>query len=163
MVVDLDGSSQAGKAVTLTIPQYNQNGAYIHGASTIESDENGWAKFSIVIDESLRNPTYDFVAADLRVEAVVKDTQNTERRVPHVIDVVNSEVPVTVGSIAVNFNPTEITSTANGVYYQKEGSVQLVDVDGKPVANQDVVLDVRPTSYVIGEWEFGIQKIHGKS
>jgi hypothetical protein len=158
LVVDLDGSSQAGKAVTLTIPQYNQNGAYIHGASTIESDENGWAKFSIVIDESLRNPTYDFVAADLRVEAVVKDTQNTERRVPHRIDVVNSEVPVTVGSIAVNFNPTEITSTANGVYYQKEGSVQLVDVDGKPVANQDVVLDVRPTSYVIGEWEFGIQK-----
>ena len=41
LVVDLDGSSQAGKAVTLTIPQYNQNGAYIHGASTIESDENG--------------------------------------------------------------------------------------------------------------------------
>lgn len=158
LVVDLDGSSQAGKAVTLTIPQYNQNGAYIHGASTIESDENGWAKFSIVIDESLRNPTYDFVAADLRVEAVVKDTQNTERRVPHVIDVVNSEVPVTIGSIAVNFNPTELTSTANGIYYQKEGSVQLVDVDGKPVANQDVVLDIRPTSYVLGEWKYEIQK-----
>jgi len=158
LVVDLDGSSQAGKAVTLTIPQYNQNGAYIHGASTIESDENGWAKFSIVIDESLRNPTYDFVAADLRVEAVVKDTQNTERRVPHVIDVVNSEVPVTIGSIAVNFNPTELTSTGNGIYYQKEGSVQLVDVDGKPVANQDVVLDIRPTSYVLGEWKYEIQK-----
>lgn len=158
LVVDLDGSSQAGKAVTLTIPQYNQNGAYIHGASTIESDENGWAKFSIVIDESLRNPSYDFVAADLRVEAVVKDTQNTERRVPHVIDVVNSEVPVTIGSIAVNFNPTELTSTGNGIYYQKEGSVQLVDVDGKPVANQDVVLDIRPTSYVLGEWKFEIQK-----
>ncbi|WP_244783273.1 hypothetical protein [Acinetobacter sp. F-1] len=158
LVVDLDGSSQAGKAVTLTIPQYNQNGAYIHGASTIESDESGWAKFSIVIDESLRNPSYDFVAADLRVEAVVKDTQNTERRVPHVIDVVNSEVPVTIGSIAVNFNPTELTSTGNGIYYQKEGSVQLVDVDGKPVANQDVVLDIRPTSYVLGEWKFEIQK-----
>lgn len=158
LVVDLDGSSQAGKAVTLTIPQYNQNGAYIHGASTIESDENGWAKFSIVIDESLRNPTYDFVDADLRVEAVVKDTQNTERRVPHVIDVVNSEVPVTIGSIAVNFNPTELTSTGNGIYYQKEGSVQLVDVDGKPVANQDVVLDIRPTSYVLGEWKYEIQK-----
>ncbi len=37
---------------------------------------------------------------------------------------------------------------------QKEGSVQLVDVDGKPVANQDVVLDIRPTSYVLGEWKF---------
>ncbi|MEG1156436.1 MAG: hypothetical protein RSD94_11220, partial [Acinetobacter sp.] len=52
----------------------------------------------------------------------------------------------------------ELTSTGNGIYYQKEGSVQLVDVDGKPVANQDVVLDIRPTSYVIGEWMFGIQK-----
>ena len=158
LVVDLEGSSQVGKAVTLTIPAYSQNGAYIRGASTVESDENGWAKFTIVIDESLRDRNYDFATADLRVEAIVKDEQNTERRVPHRIDVVNSEVPVTVGSIAVNFNPTEITSTANGVYYQKEGSVQLVDVDGKPVANQDVVLDVRPTSYVIGEWVFGIQK-----
>lgn len=158
LVVDLEGSSQVGKAVTLTIPAYSQNGAYIRGASTVESDENGWAKFTIVIDESLRDPAYDFSAADLRVEAIVKDVQNTERRVPHRIDVVNSEVPVTIGSIAVNFNPTELTSTANGIYYQKEGSVQLVDIDGKPVANQDVVLDIRPTSYVLGEWKYEIQK-----
>src|SRR5690606_37279140 len=112
-----------------------------------------WAKFTIVIDESLRDRTYDFVAAGLGIEAIVKDGQNTERRLPHHIDVVNSEVPETIGSIAVNFNPTELTSTGNGIYYQKEGSVQLVDVDGKPVANQDVVLDIRPTSYVLGEWK----------
>ena len=72
LVVDLEGSSQTGKAVTLTIPAYSQNGAYIRGASTVESDENGWAKFTIVIDESLRDRNYDFATADLRVEAIVR-------------------------------------------------------------------------------------------
>lgn len=158
LVTDMNGSSQSGKAVTLTIPAYQQNGAYIKGASTLESDTNGWVKFTVVIDESLRATGYDFVTNDLVVEAVVKDTQNTERRQSYTVDVVPSEVPVTIGSIDVNVNPTQIGSTNNGIYYTLEGSVQLLDVDGKPVANQDVVLDTRPTSYSLGKWLFAIQK-----
>lgn len=158
LVTDMSGSSQSGKAVTLTIPAYQQNGAYIKGASTLESDTNGWVKFTVVIDESLRAAGYDFVTNDLVVEAVVKDTQNTERRQSYTVDVVPSEAPVTVGSIDVNVNPTQIGSTNNGIYYTLEGSVQLLDVDGKPVANQDVVLDTRATSYSLGKWLFAIQK-----
>ncbi len=52
-------------------------------------------------------------------------------------------MPVTIGSIAVNFVIQQsLHQRSNGIYYQKKGSVQLVDVDGKPVANQDVVLDI---------------------
>ena len=161
LVTDLNGSSQIGKAVTLSIPAYAQNGAYIRGASTVESDENGWAKFTVVVDESLRATNYpvnSFVTDDLIVLATVKDENSTETRQRFSLDVVNSEVPESIGSIAVNLNPTAIASTQNGVYYQAEGSVQLVDVDGKPIANQDVVLDTRPLTYWKGGWRYEITK-----
>lgn len=161
LVTDTDGSSQSGKAVTLAIPNYVNNGAYIRGASTVESDENGWAKFTVVVDESLRKanyPTASFVAEDLAVLASVKDKNSTQVAQTLLVDIVNSEVPVPVGSISVNVNRTALSSSSNGIYYNLEGSAQLVDVDGKPIANQDVVLDTRPTSYTIGQYLFAIQK-----
>lgn len=158
LVTDMNGSSQPRKAVTLTIPDYQDNGAYIKGASTLETDENGWATFTVVVDESLRDRAYDFIGRDLNVIAVVQDSNGTQRRQNLIIDVVASEVPVAIGSIDVNVNPIELKSSENGVYYIKEGSVQLLDVDGKPIANQDVVLDTRPVTYRIGSWLFEIAK-----
>lgn len=158
LVTDMNGSSQTGQTVTLTIPGYQENGAYIRGASTLASDENGWANFSVVIDEALRNPAYDFVNQDLEVVAVVKDPNGTERRQSFVIDVVSSNVPVAVGSIDVNINPLALAVSENGVYYIKEGSAHVLDVDGKPIANQDVVLDTRPLQYRLGQWRFDIAK-----
>lgn len=156
LVTDVNGSSQSGKAVTLTIPNYSNNGAYIRGASTIESDENGWAKFTVVVDESLRIPDYtaaQFVNEDLNIEAVVKDAQNTERRQSHLVDVVAANVPVTQGSITVVMNPTRVgIDDATGIYYNWNASAQVTDLDGRPVANQKVTMDIRATEFVRGQW-----------
>ena len=156
LVTDVNGSSQSGKTVTLTIPNYSNNGAYIRGASTIESDENGWAKFTVVVDESLRIPGYtaaQFVNEDLNIEAVVKDAQNTERRQSHLVDVVAANVPVTQGSITVVMNPTRVgIDDATGIYYNWNASAQVTDLDGRPVANQKVTMDIRATEFVRGQW-----------
>ncbi len=156
LVTDINGSSQSGKAVTLTIPAYQQNGAYIRGASTIESDENGWAKFTVVVDESLRATGYtaaQFVADGLNVEAVVKDSQNTERRQSYLVDVVAADIPVTQGSITVVMNPNKVgMDDATGIYYNWSASAQVVDLDGRPVANQNVTMDVRAVEFKRGEW-----------
>ena len=156
LVTDVNGSSQSGKAVTLTIPNYSNNGAYIRGASTIESDENGWAKFTVVVDESLRIPSYtaaQFVNEDLNIEAVVKDAQNTERRQSHLVDVVAANVPVTQGSITVVMNPTRVgIDDATGIYYNWNASAQVTDLDGRPVANQKVTMDIRATEFIRGQW-----------
>ncbi|MGT2569060.1 hypothetical protein [Acinetobacter ursingii] len=156
LVTDINGSSQSGKAVTLTIPAYQKNGAYIRGASTIESDENGWAKFTVVVDESLRASGYtavQFVTDGLNVEAVVKDSQNTERRQSYLVDVVAADIPVTQGSITVVMNPNKIgMDDATGVYYNWSASAQVVDLDGRPVANQNVTMDVRAVEFKRGEW-----------
>ena len=161
LVTDTNGSSQPDKAVTLSIPNYEKNGAYIRGASTLTSDENGWVKFTVVVDESLRAADYsaaDFIKDALSILATVKDENGTVRSVPIGIDVVPSQAPLPIGAIAVNVNPIEIKSTSNGIYYNLEGSVQVVDIDGKPIANKDIVLDTRPTSYGLGKIFYAIKQ-----
>lgn len=156
LVTDINGSSQPGKAVTLSIPDYQKNGAYIRGASTLTSDENGWVKFTVVVDESLRANGYNaaqFVNDDLIVEAVVKDSNATERRQRYLVDIINAEVPVTQGSITVVMNPNKVgIDDQTGVYYNWSASVQLVDLDGRPVANQNVTMDVRAVEFTRGAW-----------
>jgi len=156
LVTDVNGSSQSGKAVTLALPDYQLNGAYIRGASTVESDENGWVKFTVVVDESLRNAGYSaaqFVADDLRVEALVRDANGTERRQSYLADVVSAAVPVTQGSITVVMNPTRVgADDPAGVYYNWSASAQVVDLDGRPVANQNVTMDVRAVEFKRGAW-----------
>jgi hypothetical protein len=156
LVTDINGSSQPGKAVTLTIPNYQKNGAYIRGASTLTSDENGWVKFTVVVDESLRANGYDaaqFVSDDLIVEALVKDSNATERRQSYLVDVINAEIPVTQGSITVVMNPNHVgVDDQTGTYYNWSASVQLVDLDGRPVANQNVTMDIRAVEFTRGAW-----------
>ena len=156
LVTDTNGSSQPGKVVTLSIPNYQRNGAYIRGASTLTSDENGWVKFTVVVDESLRANGYDvvqFVNDDLTVEAIVKDSNSTERRQSYLIDVINAEVPATQGSITVVMNPNKVgISDETGNYYNWSASVQLVDLDGRPVANQNVTMDIRAVEFTRGAW-----------
>ena len=156
LVTDINGSSQPGKAVTLTIPNYQKNGAYIRGASTLTSDENGWVKFTVVVDESLRTNGYDaaqFVSDDLIVEALVKDSNATERRQSYLVDVINAEIPVTQGSITVVMNPNHVgVDDQTGTYYNWSASVQLVDLDGRPVANQNVTMDIRAVEFTRGAW-----------
>lgn len=156
LVTDTNGSSQSGKAVTLSIPNYQKNGAYIRGASTLTTDENGWVKFTVVVDESLRANGYDvvqFVRDDLTVEAIVKDSNSTERRQSYLVDVINAEVPVTQGSITVVMNPNKVgIDDQTGIYYNWNASVQLVDLDGRPVANQNVTMDIRAVEFTRGAW-----------
>lgn len=156
LVTDINGSSQPGKAVTLTIPNYQKNGAYIRGASTLTSDENGWVKFTVVVDESLRTNGYDaaqFVSDDLIVEALVKDSNATERRQSYLVDVINAEIPVTQGAITVVMNPNHVgVDDQTGTYYNWSASVQLVDLDGRPVANQNVTMDIRAVEFTRGAW-----------
>lgn len=152
LVTDLNGSSQPGKAVTLSIPDYRTNGAYIRGASTIESDENGWAKFTVVIDESMRNPTVTFT--NLLLRGTVKDANGVDNQIPFSIPVVNdAQVPISQGSIAVTMNPTSIgVVDGTGVYYNWKASAQVTDMDGRPIANQNVTMDIRGVQVYRGQW-----------
>lgn len=156
LVSDTDGTSVAGKAVTLSLPN---NLGYISGPSTVESDASGFAKFNVILDERLlnQNDVNDLLANGFNLNAVVIDENNLKITQPFSLEVARTVVQ-TQGSIAVNINPTEIERSVDGIYYIVNGSAQLVDVDGKPLANQEVTLDTRPTQYRMGEWRYAIQQ-----
>jgi hypothetical protein len=157
LVSDTDGASVEGKAVTLGIPN---NLGYVTGPSTVESDESGFAKFKVVLDEQLLN-TADVASllnSGLNINATVIDENNLKIAESFNIAVVRT-VAQTQGAIAINISNSLVSTNQNedlDIYYNLKGSVQLVDVDGKPIANQDVTLVTRPTQYTLGQWLYEI-------
>lgn len=157
LVSDIDGTSVTGKAVTLSLPN---NLGYVSGPSTVESDESGFAKFKLVLDERLLNASdiNNLLADGLNINATVIDENNLKITEPFNIAVVRT-VAQTQGSIAINIS-NSLTSVALeeslDIYYNLKGSAQLVDLDGKPIANQDVILTTRPTQYTKGQWLYEI-------
>ena len=66
---------------------------------------------------------------------------------------VSADVPVTQGAITVVMNPNKVgTDDSTGIYYNWNASVQVTDLDGRPVANQKVTMDIRATEFVRGQW-----------
>lgn len=158
LVTNKDGAGISGKAVTLSIPGAR---GYISGPSTVESDDSGWAKFKVVLDEKLLTETdkAELLTNGLGLTGSVRDDNSTLISQITSLLVVQSEIPVTNGSISVNVNPTQIISSSDGVYYNWNGSVQVADLDGRPVANQTVTLDLRSVQFLKGNWAIAIDAI----
>jgi len=157
LVSDTDGTSVTGKAVTLSLPN---NLGYVSGPSTVESDESGFAKFKLVLDERLLNTSdiNSLLANGLDINATVIDENNLKITELFNIPVVRT-VAQTQGSIAINISNSLVSTNLSedlDIYYNLKGSVQLVDVDGKPIANQEVTLATRPTQYTLGQWRYEI-------
>ena len=100
----------------------------------------------------MRDPA--FVFNNLRVVGTVKDDAGIDNNLPFSIPVVNdAQVPVSQGSIAVTMNPTTIgVDDETGVYYNWKASAQVTDLDGRPIANQNVTMDIRSVRVYRGFW-----------
>lgn len=154
LVSDTNGTSVVGRAVTLSLPN---NLGYISGPSTVESDESGFAKFKVILDERLLSPadmTALMNAGVFVVNATVTDANNLRITEPFSVPI-GRVIVESQGSIAVNIASDGLVES-NGIYYRLRGSAQLVDVDGKPIANQEVTLATRPTQYALGQWRYEI-------
>lgn len=154
LVSDTDGTSVVGRAVTLSLPN---NLGYISGPSTVESDESGFAKFKVILDERLLSSadmTALMNAGVFVVNAMVTDANNLRITEPFSVPI-GRVIVESQGSIAVNIASDGLVES-NGIYYRLRGSAQLVDVDGKPIANQEVTLATRPTQYALGQWRYEI-------
>ena len=119
-----------------------------------QTDSNGRITYTLSFSELQRASAYSaaqFVLDDLVLEA---NFGQSTQVYTYKLDVVNSTVPQPVGAIAVSYNPTKIEDSLNGVFYYQNVSVQVTDVDGKPLPNQEVVMGVNPLSYNKGNFGF---------
>lgn len=151
--VDANGATLANQAITLKVKNSVSNGVRFTPNAT-QTDANGQITYTLSFNENQRSSSYSaaqFITDDLVLEA---NFGQSTKIYTYKLDVVNSDVPVAVGAIAVAYNPTTMEDTADGVYYYKNISVQVTDVDGKPIPNQDVVMGVNALAYYKGTFDF---------
>jgi hypothetical protein len=151
--VDVNGATLANQAITLKVKNSVSNGVRFT-PNTTQTDANGQITYTLSFNENQRSSSYSaaqFVTDDLVLEA---NFGQSTKIYTYKLDVVNSDVPVAVGAIAVAYNPTTMEDTTDGVYYYKNISVQVTDVDGKPIPNQDVVMGVNALAYYKGLFDF---------
>ena len=158
-LVDQNGGGVSNQYVTLGIENFVNNGAIIVGPSGLTTDVNGQAVFKIKVDETARNTGYsaaNFAADDLRLNAGFKEAGYTASTQISRIDIVQAVVQNPVASIVIGVNPTEVGASNDGVYYTRNMSVSVTDFDGKPLAKQEVVMDITPTLYVKGQYSWDL-------
>ena len=154
-LVDANGGGIADKYVELAVENFALNGAIIVGASGLTTDGNGQAVFKVQVDELARDENYDaatFAAEDLRLTAKFKEDGFIDATQVTRVDIVQAAVQNPIASIVIGVNPTEVSTSSDGVYYTRNLSVSVVDFDGKPLANQEVVMDITPITYRKGQY-----------
>ena len=148
-LLDQNGGGVANKYVTLGINNFINNGAIIVGASGLTTDVHGQATFTVRVDETARHQTYkaaDFIREDLELFASFSDAEtiSTSNVTLNVfkIDVIPSpdEEEQPVGHLT--FGRSAELEKSDGNYYTESMSAQLVDKDGKALANRDVTLSI---------------------
>lgn len=152
--VDANGATLANQAISLKVKNSALNGVkFTPNAS--QTDANGKITYTLLsFTEVQRSSSYtaeQFIADDLVFEA---NFGQSTKVYTYKLDIVNSIVPRPVGAITVAYNPTQIENSAGGVYYYQNVSVQVTDVDGKPLPNQDVVMGVNALTYNKGFYGF---------
>ncbi|MBO1278894.1 hypothetical protein [Acinetobacter nosocomialis] len=151
--VDANGATLANQAITLKVRNSVLNGVKFTPNAT-QTDANGQISYTLAFSENQRSSSYSaaqFVTDDLVLEA---NFGQSTKVYTYKLDVVNSDVPVAVGAISVAYNPTTMEDSSDGVYYYKNISVQVTDVDGKPIPNQDVTMGVNALAYYKGQFAF---------
>ena len=151
--VDANGSTLSNQAISLKVKNSSLNGVKFTPNAT-QTDSNGKITYTLSFTESQRLKDYSaeqFIKDDLVLEA---NFGQSTQVYTYKLDVVSSTVPKPVGAISVLYNPTKIEDSASGVYYYKNISVHVTDVDGKPLPNQDVVMGVNALSYNKGNYNF---------
>ncbi|WP_031996578.1 MULTISPECIES: hypothetical protein [unclassified Acinetobacter calcoaceticus/baumannii complex] len=151
--VDANGATLANQAITPKVRNSVLNGVKFTPNAT-QTDANGQISYTLSFSENQRSSSYSaaqFVTDDLVLEA---NFGQSTKVYTYKLDVVNSDVPVAVGAISVAYNPTTMEDSSDGVYYYKNISVQVTDVDGKPIPNQDVTMGVNALAYYKGQFAF---------
>ncbi|WP_228256126.1 Ig-like domain-containing protein [Acinetobacter halotolerans] len=151
--VDANGATLSNQAISLKVKNSALNGVkFTPNAS--QTDANGRITYTLSFSEAQRASSYSatsFITDDLILEA---NFGQSTKIYTYKLDVVGSTVPQPVGAISVAYNPTKIEGSENGVYYYQNVSVQVTDVDGKPIPNQDVVMGVNALTYNKGFYAF---------
>ena len=156
-LLDEKGGGVEGKAVSLAINNSHANGLMIVGPSMLSTDNVGEAKFTIRLDPSLAK---DGEITKLIVNGVDLSVThfNGERNItqPLNIPVRNIDAAQEKLSIVIARDTINLEEDTTREYYLQNVSVSVQDQFGKPVAQQEVSMDVDAIGYSVGRNNYGL-------
>ncbi|WP_151984873.1 Ig-like domain-containing protein [Acinetobacter radioresistens] len=149
--LDTNGGSLVGKTVTLSILDYTNNRVLIDGPSTQITDELGNAIFIVRLPLSTGELATSLMAKGISLEAKITDPKNVTVIKPLKLNVIAGETLTPVGNITFG-NAGVLTTNNEKTFYSEDISAQVVDIDGKPLANQKVTMSINIVSGALGRY-----------
>ncbi|QKU20637.1 hypothetical protein [Acinetobacter lwoffii] len=156
-LLDEKGGGVEGKAVSLAIKNSRVNGVMIVGPSMLSTDNMGEAKFSIRLDPSLANISEinDLITNGVELTVTHFNGENNITQ-PLTIPVRNIDAVQEKLSIVIARDTINLEEDTTREYYLQNVSVSVQDQFGKPVAQQEVSMDVDAIGYRVGQYDYGI-------
>lgn len=139
--IDKNGGGVEGQKVVLSILDTLKNGVTIDGPSTGVTDSTGNVVFSVTLPNSIGTIASELIANGITLNASLTDTNGVTTKQSTKLNVSTAVVAQPVGNITFG-NSALIETSANGTYYIESLSAHVVDIDGKPIANQTVTMSV---------------------
>lgn len=143
--VDVNGGGVEGQTVTLAIQDTLKNGVTIDGSSKALTDTSGNAVFNISLPAATGTNATNLLANGITLNAELTDANGVTSKQSTKISVVSAAVAQPIGNITFG-NSGELQKTADANYYSEAASAHVVDINGKPLANQTVTLSLKVLS-----------------
>ncbi|MCH7392338.1 hypothetical protein [Acinetobacter dispersus] len=150
--VDKNGGGVAGQNVVLSIPDYKVNGVTINGPSTGVTDVTGNANFTILLPNKSAQAA-SLIASGIVVNAALTDSNGVTSKQTTTLNVSAAQVEQPIANITFG-NSAQLQTSADGTYYTESVSVQVTNIDGKPIASQPVVMSINNLSYAKGAFVY---------
>jgi hypothetical protein len=141
-LVDVNGGGVAAQSVTLSIPDTLTNGVTITGASTVVTDVNGVASFTITLPATTNASA--LIASGIKLNASFVDATNkttSQTTLVNVVQALTSTTSTAQYHLTMSSNKPALVVTGDSAII----TVKAVDVNGGGVAGQSVVLSIPAT------------------
>ncbi|MBI0395536.1 hypothetical protein [Acinetobacter bereziniae] len=139
--VDENGGGVSGQTVSLAILDTKTNQVTISGASNQTTDNDGNATFTIVLPNASGNVADNLIKNGITLNASIKDSNGVVTLQSTKLNVVSAVVTQPIGNITFGRAGVILKNTEQ-TYYTEALSAHVVDIDGKPIANQTVTMSI---------------------
>ncbi|ATZ66386.1 hypothetical protein BSR56_02810 [Acinetobacter haemolyticus] len=152
--LDEKAGSLVGKTVSLQVLDYSINKVTIESASSVVTDAQGDARFTIRLPLTTGAAATDLKAVGINLVARITDENNVTTTKQINLPVVEGATATPVGNITFG-NAAHLSKSADLIYYTENLSAQVVDVDGRPLNQQQRIkmkIDIVPSSAWTGRF-----------
>ena len=139
--VDENGGGVSGQSVSLNILDTKTNNVTISGASSSITDNEGNATFSIILPNATGTVADNLIKNGITINASIKDSNGSVTLQSTKLNVVSAVIAQPVGNVTFGRSGVITKNTAE-TYYTESLSAHVVDIDGKPIANQTVTMSI---------------------